>query len=342
MDYLTKYYKNLCEQYQEQLDNLKRRAADLKAGEWWGKEVPEDISKQYQNDPKYWMASSSDFRRIRFAPDEIPGVKPYKDLPPDIDTFATATDIKKSMPAYFKSGFFSNSLNTQQPSTPVDWNKFSNILSNRPKPKLEPEMETYRGAPVRSKLESNSSSYVSDNAYSPQNTPAANRESQNTRDMFDRMSGNRPPSYSLTRNTVPPQSYEDQELASKMRQNRKDSLNRMAAGQKEITDIWNEAGERIRKIYAPKPDPSKMTPEQKSEHMARTGDSTEPVKRTTEEILRDAENATKRLRAILDKTKPTESQKKPEVASPTLPPDAMGAIQAMLASAAESSKRMVK
>ena len=203
-------------------------------------------------------------------------------------------------------------------------------------------METYRGAPVRSKIESNSSEYVSDNAYSPQNTPAANRESQNTTDMFDRMSGNRPPSYSLTRNTVPPQSYEDQELASKMRQNRNDSLNRMAAGQKEITDIWNEAGERIRKIYDPKPDPSQMTPEQKSEHMARTGDSTEPAKRTTEEILRDAEKARQRLRAILDKTKPTEPQKKPEAASPTLPPNAMAVIQGMLSDAAASAQRMVK
>ena len=28
MDYLTKYYKNLCEQYQEQLDDLKRKIAN--------------------------------------------------------------------------------------------------------------------------------------------------------------------------------------------------------------------------------------------------------------------------------------------------------------------------
>lgn len=312
MDYLTNYYKNLCEQYEQQLDILKRRAQELKIGKFgrFGETGNNTYFKNPYIDDDNWNAMTPNPRP---RPQQIP------------DYFNLKQPDKKT-----------------QTDDSKNWYKnFTNIFS-KPKPKPEPEIEMYTRPSVGSKSQPETSSYVSDNVYSTQNTPLANRESQITSDMFDRMMGDRSPSYSTPVNGITPQSSEDLELANRMRQNRRNSLDRMAAGQKEITDIWNEAGERIRKIYAPKPDPSQMTPEQKSEHMARTGDSTEPVKRTTEEILNDAEKARQRLRAILDKTKPTEPQKKPEAASPTLPPDAMAAIQGMLASAAESSQRMVK
>jgi hypothetical protein len=90
------------------------------------------------------------------------------------------------------------------------------------------------------------------NPYSAENTPAANRQRQITDDMFDRMMGTRDPYLQRDTSYVKPASAEDSYLADKFREHRNAALDRMIAGQKEITNIWDEAGKKIKDIYSKK------------------------------------------------------------------------------------------
>lgn len=177
--------------------------------------------------------------------------------------------------------------------------------------------------------------------YSEQNTTLANRQRQITSDMFGRMMGTLPPSYQSDTSPVKSASPEDRYLADKFREHRTAALDRMIAGQKEISNIWDKAAKKIDQIYSNQQDPSEMTPEQKAEFMAKGGDSTkrqEPypitpissllmpsLQKATAEAdkgsvktksttakptgkMAEVQSAMQSLRSTLDKTKPQQGQ----------------------------------
>ncbi len=299
MDYLANLYKNRCTQLQEQINFLEkvlnegRIAIDPKTGK------PKIVNMNDMSEPNL----SDAYNKFNTIPSK--SRNPSNSTSSFLDVLSSTKPDKKPDPNYvpeFRPSVPAWLMDTK----PIDLDKIGiwKTLSKN---------EEMRSSPKQDRPY-----YTS--AYSSENTPAANRQRQITDDMFGRMMGTRDPNLQRDTSYVKPASAEDQYLADKFREHRNASLDRMIAGQKEITNIWDEAGKKIKQIYSNQQDPSNMTPEQKSDFMATGGDSSKrqeplPITPVSNLLMPSLQAATAKMEG-----KPAEQPKPVAQPKPTTEP----------------------